>query len=43
MIANPTEYQKAQEEIRQLEEPLERLQKTNPIGSKTASKGFTKQ
>ena len=38
MIFNTTEYQKAQEEIRILEERLERLQKTNPIGSK----GFTK-
>tara|TARA_Y100000588_G_C13855472_1_gene753832 strand:- start:284 stop:481 length:198 start_codon:yes stop_codon:yes gene_type:complete len=38
MIANATEYQKAQEEIRQLEERLERLQQANPI----RSKGFTK-
>lgn len=38
MIANPTEYQKAQEEICQLEERLTRLQKAHPIGSK----GFTK-
>ena len=38
MIANATEYEKAQEEIRILEERLERLQQTNPIGSK----GFTK-
>jgi hypothetical protein len=38
MIANLTEYQKAQEEIRVLEERLERLQQTHPIGSK----GFTK-
>ena len=38
MITNPTEYQKAQEEIRHLEERLARLQQTNPIGSK----GFTK-
>ena len=38
MIANPTEYQKAQDEIRHLEERLERLQETNAIGSK----GFTK-
>jgi hypothetical protein len=38
MIANPTEYQRAQEEIRALEERLERLQQTHPIGSK----GFTK-
>ena len=38
MIANPSEYQKAQEEIRALEERLGRLQQTHPIGSK----GFTK-
>ena len=38
MIANPTEYQKAQEEIRSLEGRLELLQKNHPIGSK----GFTK-
>jgi hypothetical protein len=38
MIANHTEYQKAQEEIRALEARLERLQQTHPIGSK----GFTK-
>ena len=38
MIANFAEYQKAQEEIRALEERLERLQQTHPIGFK----GFTK-
>jgi hypothetical protein len=38
MIANLTEYHKAQEEIRVLEARLERLQQTHPIGSK----GFTK-
>lgn len=38
MIGNLTEYQKAQEEIRALEERLERLQQSHPIGSK----GFTK-
>lgn len=38
MIFNLTEYEKAQEEIRILEERLKRLQQTNPIGSK----GFTK-
>ena len=38
MITNPTEYQKAQEEIIALEERLERSQRTHPIGSK----GFTK-
>lgn len=37
MIANLTEYQKAQEEIRPLEEGLERLLQTPPVGSK----GFT--
>ena len=38
MIFNLTEYEKAQEEIRILEERLKRLQQTHPIGSK----GFTK-
>ena len=38
MIATATEYQKAQEELRALEQRLERLQRSNPIGSK----GFTK-
>jgi len=38
MIDNPSEYQKAQEEIRSLEERLARLQQAHPIGSK----GFTK-
>lgn len=38
MIANVTEYDKAQEELRELEQRLEKLQQTNPIGSK----GFTK-
>ena len=38
MIANPTEYHKAQDEIRALEDRLARLQQTHPIGSK----GFTK-
>ncbi len=38
MIFNLTEYEKAQEEMRILEERLERLQQTHPIGSK----GFTK-
>jgi prefoldin subunit 5 len=38
MIANSTEYERAQEEIRALEERLERLQQAHPIGSK----GFTK-
>jgi len=38
MIANSTEYQKAQEELRALEERLNRLQGIHPIGSK----GFTK-
>lgn len=38
MIATLTEYEKAQEELRSLEERLDRLQKTNPVGSK----GFTK-
>jgi hypothetical protein len=38
MIADNAEYQKAQEEIRLLEERLRRLQDSNPIGVK----GFTK-
>jgi hypothetical protein len=38
VIANHTEYEKAQEEIRALEERLQRLQQSHPIGSK----GFTK-
>jgi hypothetical protein len=38
MIANATEYQKAQEELRSLEERLARLQQIGSIGSK----GFTK-
>jgi hypothetical protein len=38
MIASLIEYEKAQEELRSLEERLDRLQKTNPVGSK----GFTK-
>ena len=38
MIGNPTEYQKAQLELRSLEDRLQRLQQTNPLGSK----GFTK-
>ncbi len=38
MIANDTEYRKAQEEIRVLEERLERLQQSHPVGAK----GFTK-
>jgi hypothetical protein len=38
MISTITEYEKAQEELHVLEERLERLQETNPVGSK----GFTK-
>ena len=38
MIRNPTEYEKAQDEIRLLEDRLRRLQEAHPIGSK----GFTK-
>lgn len=38
MIATETEYEKAQEELRSLEERLSRLQQSNPAGSK----GFTK-
>ena len=38
MIANVSEYQKAQQELRSVEERLQRLQQSHPIGSK----GFTK-
>lgn len=38
MISSPAEYEKAQEELRVLEERLARLQQTHPLGSK----GFTK-
>jgi hypothetical protein len=38
MISNATEYEKAQQEIRDLERRLERLQQSHPMGSK----GFTK-
>jgi len=38
MIANITEYQKAQEELRSLEQRLQQLQQEHPVGSK----GFTK-
>ena len=38
MITTAEEYQKAQDELRQLEERLCRLQKANPLGAK----GFTK-
>jgi hypothetical protein len=38
MISTTLEYDKAQEELRSLEERLNRIQQTNPVGSK----GFTK-
>lgn len=38
MIVNDAEYAKAQDEIRTLQNRLERLQETHPIGIK----GFTK-
>jgi hypothetical protein len=38
MIANSQEYEKAQEELRSLEERLRRLQEAHPAGVK----GFTK-
>ena len=38
MITNAVEYEKAEEELRDLEKRLELLQKSSPIGSK----GFTK-
>ena len=38
MISNPTEYEKARDELRTLEGRLEQLQRSHPLGSK----GFTK-
>jgi hypothetical protein len=38
VITNAVEYEKAEEELRDLERRLQRLQQSNPIGSK----GFTK-
>jgi hypothetical protein len=38
MIANTTEYQRAQQELHSLEDRLARLQQSHPLGSK----GFTK-
>jgi hypothetical protein len=38
MISNAEEYRKAQDELRDLESRLERLQRDHPLGSK----GFTK-
>jgi len=38
MIATTTDYEKAEEELRSLEERLERLKQSHPVGSK----GFTK-
>ena len=38
MINNAVEYEKAEQELRDLEGRLERLQRSHPIGSK----GFTK-
>lgn len=38
MITNAVEYEKAEEELRDLERRLQRLQQSNAIGSK----GFTK-
>ncbi len=38
MISTLYEYEKAQEELRSLEDRLDELQKSNPVGSK----GFTK-
>jgi hypothetical protein len=38
MIGTTTEYEKAQEELRALEERIGHLQASNPVGSK----GFTK-
>ncbi|HZK82252.1 MAG TPA: hypothetical protein VFC46_14320 [Humisphaera sp.] len=38
MIATPTDYEKAQEELRDLTDRLQRLQQSHPAGAK----GFTK-
>ena len=38
MISSTTDYEKAREELRSLEERLERLEQAHPVGSK----GFTK-
>lgn len=38
MIANPIEYKKAEDELRNLQERLDRIQDSHSIGSK----GFTK-
>ena len=38
MIATPTDYERAQEELRSLEQRLAKLQEDHPFGSK----GFTK-
>ena len=38
MITNATEYNKAEEELSDLQERLRRLQETHPLGAK----GFTK-
>ena len=38
MISNQTEYEKAQQELRSLEERLARLQQSHPIGSKGLTK-----
>ncbi len=38
MISNATEYERAQAELRSLEQRLEKLQQTHPVGAK----GFTK-
>jgi hypothetical protein len=38
MISNPTEYAKAQDEIRMLEMRLARLQESYPIGSRELTK-----
>jgi len=38
MITNATEYKKAEDELRDLQERLQQLQETHPLGAK----GFTK-
>ena len=38
MITNPSEYKRAEDELRDLEHRLQRLQESHPLGAK----GFTK-
>ncbi|MGB7159105.1 MAG: hypothetical protein WBD40_13635 [Tepidisphaeraceae bacterium] len=42
MIVGTTEYEKAQEELRDLEARLHRVEQTHPTGKAGGDKGFTK-